>query len=81
MIETERGQGLADEYGIKFMETSAKNSINVDKAFISLAKDIKVRMDNEVGGQATTKSNDDGGVISVQGGASGGNQDKGACGC
>lgn len=44
VIDTERGQALADEYGIKFMETSAKNSINVDKAFITLAKDIKKRI-------------------------------------
>ena len=44
VISTEKGQALADEYGIKFMETSAKNSINVDKAFITLAKDIKKRL-------------------------------------
>jgi Ras-related protein Rab-8A len=51
VISTEKGQALADEYGIKFMETSAKNSINVDKAFITLAKDIKKRLiDNDAGG-------------------------------
>merc|ERR1711862_985678 len=44
VIETERGQQLADEYSIKFMETSAKNSINVDQAFITLAQDIKKRL-------------------------------------
>lgn len=53
MISTEKGQALADEYGIKFMETSAKNSINVDKAFITLAKDIKKRLiDNDASGAA-----------------------------
>eukprot|EP01115_Flamella_aegyptia_P008943 TRINITY_DN3748_c0_g6_i1.p1 TRINITY_DN3748_c0_g6~~TRINITY_DN3748_c0_g6_i1.p1 ORF type:complete len:212 (-),score=28.71 TRINITY_DN3748_c0_g6_i1:97-732(-) len=44
VIDTEKGQQLADEYAIKFMETSAKNSINVDNAFITLAQDIKKRL-------------------------------------
>eukprot|EP00339_Tiarina_fusa_P015715 CAMPEP_0117038320 /NCGR_PEP_ID=MMETSP0472-20121206/26971_1 /TAXON_ID=693140 ORGANISM="Tiarina fusus, Strain LIS" /NCGR_SAMPLE_ID=MMETSP0472 /ASSEMBLY_ACC=CAM_ASM_000603 /LENGTH=211 /DNA_ID=CAMNT_0004748513 /DNA_START=71 /DNA_END=706 /DNA_ORIENTATION=+ len=50
VIETERGQQLADEYSIKFMETSAKNSINVDLAFITLAQDIKKRLIDTDGG-------------------------------
>jgi len=45
VIDTARGKALADEYGIKFLETSAKNSINVEEAFISLVKDIKKRLD------------------------------------
>ena len=51
-IETTRGQALADEYGMKFFETSAKNNINVAEAFISIATDIKKRiMDNPVAAQ------------------------------
>jgi len=46
-VDTTRGQALADEYGMKFFETSAKNNINVEEAFISIARDIKKRlMDN-----------------------------------
>eukprot|EP00455_Lapot_gusevi_P057723 TRINITY_DN990_c0_g2_i1.p1 TRINITY_DN990_c0_g2~~TRINITY_DN990_c0_g2_i1.p1 ORF type:complete len:209 (+),score=71.04 TRINITY_DN990_c0_g2_i1:88-714(+) len=46
-VSTERSQSLADEYGMKFFETSAKNNINVEEAFISIARDIKKRlMDN-----------------------------------
>ena len=46
-VDTARGQALADEYGMKFFETSAKNNINVEDAFVSIARDIKKRlMDN-----------------------------------
>ncbi|KAF2133453.1 NCA2-domain-containing protein [Dothidotthia symphoricarpi CBS 119687] len=44
VISTERGQALADELGIPFLEVSAKSNINVDKAFYSLAADIKTRL-------------------------------------
>jgi len=43
-VTTERGQQLADELGIPFLEVSAKSNINVDKAFYSLATDIKKRI-------------------------------------
>lgn len=43
-VSTERGQQLADELGIRFLEVSAKNNINVEKAFYSLAADIKKRI-------------------------------------
>ena len=39
---------LAVEYGIKFMETSAKASINVEEAFFALARDIKAKMDKKL---------------------------------
>ena len=43
-VSTERGQQLADELGIPFLEVSAKSNINIDKAFYSLAADIKKRI-------------------------------------
>lgn len=44
VVPVERGQQLADELGIPFMEVSAKSNINVEKAFYSLAADIKKRI-------------------------------------
>lgn len=43
-MSTERGKALADELGIPFLEVSAKSNINIDKAFYSLAADIKKRI-------------------------------------
>lgn len=43
-VSTQQGQALADELGIPFMEVSAKSGINVEKAFFTLASDIKRRI-------------------------------------
>lgn len=44
-VSTEQGQQLADELGIPFLEVSAKNNINIEKAFYNLASEIKKGMD------------------------------------
>ena len=44
VVSQEQGQALADELGIPFLEVSAKSNINIDKAFYSLAADIKKRL-------------------------------------
>lgn len=47
VVSDAEGKALAEEYHIKFYETSAKNDVNVVEAFTSIAKDIKRRlMDN-----------------------------------
>ncbi|CAG8533995.1 25205_t:CDS:2, partial [Racocetra persica] len=43
-ITKEEGQKLADEFRIKFLETSAKANINVEEAFFTLTRDIKKRL-------------------------------------
>ncbi|KAL0968917.1 hypothetical protein UPYG_G00273670 [Umbra pygmaea] len=42
-VSKDRGEKLAIDYGVKFLETSAKSSFNVEEAFYTLARDI---MDN-----------------------------------
>lgn len=37
-------QSLADEFKLQFFETSAKNNINVDECFQSIARDCMVRL-------------------------------------
>jgi len=44
VVETARGQALADECDVKFFEASAKSGINVSDAFMSITKDIKKRL-------------------------------------
>jgi len=61
-VKFEEGKEFADSLGIPFIETSAKNSTNVEKAFFTLANEIKGRVqkvgdnnDNNKGKQATKK--------------------------
>lgn len=44
VVSTEMAKELADSLGIEFLETSAKNATNVEKAFITMASEIKNRM-------------------------------------
>ncbi|XVF79748.1 hypothetical protein PTKIN_Ptkin15bG0014500 [Pterospermum kingtungense] len=44
VVSYEAGKALADEVGIPFLETSAKNSTNVEQAFMAMAASIKDRM-------------------------------------
>jgi Ras-related protein Rab-8A len=43
-VTYEQGKAIADEYGIRFFETSAKMNTNVDEAFLAIASDIVERL-------------------------------------
>ncbi|GMH85686.1 hypothetical protein TL16_g10310, partial [Triparma laevis f. inornata] len=49
-VSTEEGARLAEEYGIGFFEASAKNDINVEQSFISIARAVKDRLIKDGGG-------------------------------
>jgi hypothetical protein len=65
-VSTERGQALADELGIPFLEVSAKSNINVEKAFYSLASEIKKKL-SETQKSETPASGSSGVNVSDQG--------------
>lgn len=43
-VTYEQGKALANEFNIKFFETSAKLNTNVDNSFLSIARDIVERL-------------------------------------
>ena len=51
-VKTEEGKTLADSLGIKFLETSAKDAVNVEKAFTTLSNEIKSKVQSRPGGGA-----------------------------
>jgi len=65
VVSRERGEQLALEYGIRFMETSAKASQNVEEAFYILSRDIKTHIDKKMDakGQGDSRNNAHGHVL------------------
>jgi Ras-related protein Rab-8A len=45
-VTKEEGEQLANEYGIPFFEASAKQNLNVEPAFLHIARDVKDRLLN-----------------------------------
>mmetsp|Transcript_17655 Transcript_17655/g.37498 ORF Transcript_17655/g.37498 Transcript_17655/m.37498 type:complete len:212 (-) Transcript_17655:102-737(-) len=49
VIDSERGRALAEEYGMPFVETSAKSGMNVKEAFVSIADTVRLRLQKKEG--------------------------------
>lgn len=48
VVDHQTAKAFADELGIKFLETSAKNATNVEEAFMTMAQEIKNRWESNV---------------------------------
>mmetsp|Transcript_14373 Transcript_14373/g.29120 ORF Transcript_14373/g.29120 Transcript_14373/m.29120 type:complete len:205 (+) Transcript_14373:65-679(+) len=72
-VSAERGQALADQFSIRFFETSAKNSINIEEAFYAIARDIKCRL---MDGAAASSSGEG---VKLGGQREGGSGRRGCC--
>jgi Ras-related protein Rab-1A len=54
-VTFDQGKEFADSLGIEFLETSAKNATNVEKAFMTMASQIKSRMKTQPVNNPTSK--------------------------
>ncbi len=56
-VSYDEGKGLAEHYGIKFFETSAKEVIQIEESFSSLAREVVAELDKKI------EDEDKGGVL------------------
>ena len=53
-VRKEEGNEIANKYGIKYIETSAKDTINIEDLFISTAKHLLSKQaNNQIGGKGS----------------------------
>jgi Ras-related protein Rab-8A len=75
-VEKKAGENLAEEYGIPFFETSAKQDINVQEAFTALVNAVCDRLFSE-GGPKNKKDGNQ--TVSLDDGSGGGGGKKKCC--
>ena len=59
VVSEAQARELAEEFGIDYLETSAKSSIRVDDAFFTLARQIKARLIDSAEKSPTSPTNSD----------------------
>jgi Ras-related protein Rab-1A len=57
VVDYATAKAFADEIGIPFLETSAKNATNVEQAFMTMAAEIKNRMASQPALSSASKPN------------------------
>jgi hypothetical protein len=78
------GKSIADKYGMKFFETSAKMNVNIDEAFSTIAEDIVSGIKenpDRFGGESSggKKKKQGGAAVTVGRGKKTNQQDKSGC--
>ncbi|XP_031821612.1 ras-related protein Rab-37 isoform X2 [Sarcophilus harrisii] len=58
VVRSEDGETLAREYGVPFMETSAKTGMNVELAFLAIARELKHRAGQQPGNEPSFQIHD-----------------------
>jgi Ras-related protein Rab-1A len=76
VVDYNTAKEFADGLGIPFLETSAKNSTNVEDAFITMATEIQKRV-----ASSGTASDKPSGTVVVSPGAGGKKKAQGGCAC
>ena len=56
-VTYEQGRDFAQQYGMKFFETSAKNSTNVNEAFITMTQEVIKNMGNITSSPTNNQNN------------------------
>ena len=59
-IEMEEAKEIANKYGIKYIETSAKDTINIDDLFISTTKYLLMKQNSAPGSNKSTQNGKNG---------------------
>lgn len=67
-VSYDQAKEFADSLGIAFIETSAKNSTNVEKAFMTMASQIKERYKSQPAGGAGAGVNLSGQAVGAKSG-------------
>ena len=57
-VSTQEGQALARELGCQFVEASAKNCVNVEKAFFEVVRELRRQRDVKAPAHPPTKATD-----------------------
>jgi len=65
VVSKERGEELAKQYGIPFFETSAKANVNVEAAFVAIARQIKNTQEVSLPNKGSSEGSNSGSTLKL----------------